>query len=450
MGGMKIVILGAGSVGCHLAGMLSQEGHDVIVIDCDPKALDRIARTADVATRLGSGTDAQLLEDLLEHNPYFFIAVSSNDETNLIACSIAKNLGYPKTIARIRQRGYLQRGRLDFSRLFFVDYFIGTELLVAHDIAKEILHPGNRTVETFAHGTVQMRTITIPPSWRYGEKKIAELSLPHNLLVGLIHRKLDNKIIFPHGDDAIFSEDEVTLIGETKIMLRLQEIFGVAHPHVKSVVIVGGSSIALHTCQLLQEQNVHVKIVEADAAKCRQLAEQLPHTTILNHEMTDMEFFRAEKIDSADAIVTCTSSHETNILVAALAKQIGCERVIPLVSEESYIPLLLRLGIFRTVSERTSIAEKIHAIINSNAILSITSLFDNRANIMEIKISTDSQIVGIPIADLSSRLPQDFLFALIENKGRILIPKGNHILSPGDTVIVICNPTHVPELEKIF
>ena len=124
--------------------------------------------------------------------------------------------------------------------------------------------------------------------------------------------------------------------------------------------------------------------------------------------------------------------------------------MIPLVSEESYIPLLLRLGIFRTVSERTSIAEKIHSIIHASAILSITSLFDNRANIMEIKISTDSQIVGIPIADLSSRLPQDFLFALIENKGRILIPKGNHILSPGDTVIVICNPEHVPELEKIF
>ena len=263
-----------------------------------------------------SGTDAQLLEDLLEHTPYFFIAVSSNDETNLIACSIAKNLGYPKTIARIRQKSYLQRSRLDFSRLFFVDYFIGTELLVAHDIAKEILHPGNRAVETFAHGTVQMRTITIPSSWRYGEKKIAELSLPHNLLVGLIHRKLGNKLIFPHGDDAIFSEDEVTLIGETKIMLRLQKIFGVAHPNVKSVVIVGGSSIALHTCQILQEQNVHVKIVEADAAKCRLLAEQLPHATILNHEMTDMEFFRAEKMDSADAIVTCTSSHETNILVA--------------------------------------------------------------------------------------------------------------------------------------
>jgi trk system potassium uptake protein len=450
---MNIVILGAGSIGSYLAHVLSKEEHNVTIIDRNPKTLEKIARSADVGTCLGSGTDWQLLEDLIEQSPHLFIALSREDETNLTACAIAKNLGYPKTVARIKQNSYLNRSRLDFGRLFFVDHFIGTDVIVAQDIFKSLLNPGNAAIENFAHGAVQMRTLVIPPHWQFSGKKIRELHLPDNLLVGLVRRKdADNRetIIFPRGNDALFSGDEITVIGETKIMQQTQKIFGSYHKNIKSVVIAGGSTAALHLCHNLEAQGITVKIIEKDEEVCKRLAEDLPHTTILNQDTTDLNFLLAEKIGHADAFVASTSSNETNILSAALAKQAGCEEVIALVSDASYAPLLRRLGIFYTVSARVSFANRIHSIIQAESVISVASLYENQAKIMEIKVSADSQIVGIPISDLSTYLPQDFLIALIENRGRIMIAKGNNILAPGDTVILITSPKHVQELEKIF
>ncbi len=449
---MSILILGAGSIGSYLATTLSNEGHNVIVIDHAAKPLERLAENADVATRLGSGTDWQLLEELLEHDPFLFIAVSSDDETNLVACSLAKNLGYPKTVARIRQGSYLNRSRLDFARLFFVDHLIGSELIVAHDIMKHILHAHAVAVENFAHGSVQMRTLMLPSSWQHAHKKISELELPHNLLIGLIHRhsSAGEEIIFPSGLDPLLPNDEITLIGDAKIMSKLPETFGLPQKKVHSVMIIGSSTIALHTAKLLEEQGVAVKIIDNDEEQCRKIAEELPNATILCHEPTDINFLLAEKLDEVDGVICVTSPLETNVLIAALAKQIGCQKVVPLVSEESYLPFLRHLGINTTVSERTSISNRIRALTHSSPLFSISSLYQDRAKIMEVKISVDSQIVGIPIVDLRKQLPKDLLFALIENRGAVTIPKGNHILAPGDSVIVICHPKHLPELEKIL
>ena len=227
---MNIVILGAGDIGTYLAQTLSKEEHNVIVIDRDPKPLEKLARTADVATRIGSGTDWRLLEELLEQTPHLFLALSSNDETNLVACSIAKNLGYPKTVARVYHPSFLHRSRLDFARLFFVDHFIGAEMILAHDIFKCITNPGNVAVENFAHGAVQMRAVIIPENSKLSNQPLSELKLPESLLVGLIRRKptfgeeIADRIIFPRGQDFLLPGDEVTLIGETKVMSQLNSL----------------------------------------------------------------------------------------------------------------------------------------------------------------------------------------------------------------------------------
>ncbi len=444
---MNIVILGAGSIGTFLATTLSQEGHNVIVIDRDPKTLEKIHRYADVATRSGSGTDWQLLEDLLDQAPDLFIALSSDDETNLIACMIAKNLGYPKTVARIRGDNYLDRSRLDFGRLFFVDHFIATELIVAHDIVKCILNPGNMAIEVFAHGAVQMRTVVIPKDWPYAGKKLSTLNLPDQLLVGLIYR---NSLIFPHGHDVLLSGDEVTFIGETAAMDELWTLLDAPQKKVSSVAIVGGTSVAMHICTLLTERKVHVKIIEQDEKKCLELAQKLPEATVLNQNGTDLNFLMEEKIELSDVFVACTHSTETNVLAAALGKQAGCPEVVALISDTSFAPLLKTLSINYALSERVSISNRIHALLHSGGVISIASLYENQAKIFEVKVSSDSEIIGIPIADLGAQLPKNFLIALIENRGRIMIAKGNHILAPGDTVIILCSPEQISEVERLF
>ena len=339
---MNIVILGAGDIGSYLAQTLSKEEHNVIVIDRDPKPLEKLSRTADVATRVGSGTDWQLLEELLEQSPHLFIALSSDDETNLVACSIAKNLGYPKTVARVHQPSFLHRSRLDFARLFFVDHFIGTEMILAHDIYKCMTNPGNVAVENFAHGAVQMRSIIIPDGSHLSKSPISELKLPENLLVGLIRRKpafgeemSTEQVLFPRGHDFLLPRDEVTLIGETKVMSQLNSLFGSPAKKIRSAVIVGGTPIACQVCRVLDEEGIQVRLIEPDEERCRALAEQLPHATILNQDPTDSNFLLSEKVHLADTFVACTASNEKNILAAALAKQAGCPEVIAQVSDES-------------------------------------------------------------------------------------------------------------------
>lgn len=455
---MNIIIVGAGNMGSYLASKLSREAHNVIIVDHDSKLLEKISQNADVATRLGTGTDWHLLEELQEQNPDLFIAMTGSDETNLVACTIAKHLGYPKTIARIRQSSYLNRSRLDFGRLFCVDHLIAIDLILAHDLFKCITNPGNGALETFAHGAVQMRTIVIPPHWKQANKKIVDLQFAENLLLGLIRRQTSSTegslpqdtLIFPRGQDRIFSGDEVTLIGEAKVILNLHKIFGIPQNTPYSVVIAGASPLSFHLSRLLEEQGIAVKILEQDEQKCHKLAEKLPLTTILNQDPTDSRFLRSERIDQADFFIACSDSDEKNILASIAAKQVGCKETISLVSDENYIPLLKQMGISSLVSERACVAKRVDAILDADTIVSGTSLYENRAKIMEIKVSTNSEIVGIPLSDLSAHLPKDFLIAMIENRGRISIAKGNNILSPGDTAIVICNPKRIEELRKIF
>lgn len=450
---MNIVILGAGNIGSYLALVLSQEGHNVVVIDRDDKALERLSRSADIATRVGSGTDWKLLEEVRDISPDFFIAMSSNDETNLTACSIAKSLGYPKTIARIRQNAFLDNSHINFNRLFSVDYILGTELVVAMDIFKFIINPGNLAVENFAHGAVQMRTIVMPQDFSDRGKPLADVSWMNNLLVGVIRRKNENlkeSIILPKGQDMLLPGDEATIFGKTSSMRDLPEIFGMPKKGIHSAVLIGGSGVAIHLAHLLEEQKIKIKIIEQDEQRCALLARLIPSAVILNHDGTDLNFLKEERVCSADVLVACTSSHETNILAAILGRQAGCQEVIALVSEESVVPLLQKFQISYSLSEKASITRRIHLIMHDKTVVSLASLYENQAKILEVKIAQDSSLINIPLSELSSYLPKNMLIAMIKNRNGIIIPKGSSLLSPGDTAIVVCCAESEQRLRKML
>lgn len=454
---MNIVIVGAGGVGRYIAQVLSKEEHNVILIDLDAKKLEKASWEMDVAIRQGSGTDWQLLDDLLDLSPDFLIALTNYDEVNLAACTIAKHLGYPRTIARVRDNRYLNRTRLDFSHIFEVDYFIGPELLVANDILKYMVSPGSLAVENFAHGAVQLRTLEIPEKWRKSDVPLQHLSLPKGIIVGLIRRdkpdaaeKGVKEVIFPHGQDTIKPGDEVTFIGEAEAISELHNFLGIKQQRISSVVIVGGSLTGLNLARLLEGRDIDVRLIEQDFDRCRFLAERLPNTTIMNHSGSDIDYFKAEKIGRAEVFVACTESDEMNLVAALLGKEVGCDDVVVTLSNTSYTPLANQLGINHALSPRISTADHILSHILGGAVTSLVSFYDNQAEILEVNVSMDSKLVGIPLSELGALLPQDFLIAMIQNRGRVMVANGNRIISPGDTVIVITSPKHIPELEKIF
>ncbi len=449
---MNIVIVGAGAIGSYIAKLLTKEENNVILVDSDEGRLETLSRDLDLMTRVGSGTDWQLLDDLMELSPQLLLAMTSNDETNLVCCSVAKNLGYPETVARVHDERYFNRTRLDFERIFAVDHLVGPELLVAHDIVKTITSPGSVNIEIFAHGAAQMRTLRVPEKWRLKEKKLHELGLPEGTMVGLIHRQTDGhvKTIFPHGSDSILPKDEVTFIGETEVVSDIHRFLGITPTIAESVVVVGGTLTGINLARLLERQGMSVRVIDRDYDRCVQLNKKLPSSTIVHHDAADLDFLKGERVAQSGFFVTCTHDDQANLLIALLAKQAGCKEVIAVISDTQYIPIVRELGISHVLSPRVSAANRVLSYARSQAVASMVSLYEGQAEILEVKVSLDSRFVGIPIAELGPQMPDDFLIALVQNRGRIMIANGNRVLSPGDTMVVITAPRHIQEFSKVF
>jgi trk system potassium uptake protein TrkA len=450
---MNIVIIGAGDVGLYIAALLSKQKHNVTLIDKNGAKLEEISWQMDVAIQQGSGTDWQLLDGLLEMKPDLFLALTDQDEVNLVACSMAKHLGYPRTIARVKDNLFLNRTRLDFNRIFNVDFFINPELLVAYDIYEYIVSPGSLVFENFAHGVVQMRTLHVPDTWDLKNQRIAELGLPKGVILGLIYRRMSDgepKLIFPHGSDYILPNDEVTLIGERQQMSDIHYFFNLPTQKIEHVTIVGGTLVGINLVKILQERAIPVSLIDKNPRHCQKLAKELTRTSIIQQDGTDLDFLLSENIQPSDYYIMCTSHDETNILGTLIAKEAGYQNIALTLSNNRFLSLMYHLGIVHVASPKLAAANQIIALATSKSISSLVSLYENEAEILEIAVSINSQIIGIPLSEIGPRLPKDFLIVMIQNRGSISIAKGDSVISPGDIVIVICNPKYFQELGNIF
>lgn len=454
---MEIVIAGAGQTGRHLAKLLSEAQHKVTLIDPQQQRLDLAASTMDVATRRGSGTDWRVLEDLTEHFPELFLALTSTDEVNLVACSLAKSLGYPVTGARIRDDAFLNNARLDIERMFAVDHVMAPERMVAHSIFKQILHAEALHVETFALGSAQMRTLILPPSWHHGDTPLSKLSLPNEVIVGLIYRrfhpddpKSEGTVIFPHGKDTLRPLDEVTFIGQTDEMLTLHHLLGISQKPIRSAMITGGSRTALYLAKILESHHIDVHIIEKDYTRCVELSEQLQKAVILHHDATDLSFLRSQRLETKDVCISCTRHDDLNMMLGLFAKECGCRQTIITTSSPEHEKVVKGYGITHTLSAHNIAANRILSIVHGKSVSSLVSMYDSQAEIAELRVSMDSKVAGVPLEDLGASFPKDFLVGLIQNRGRILVGRGGRILSPGDSAIVITHPKHLETVQALF
>ena len=449
---MQIAILGAGKTGAYIAKVLSERQHDVTLIDQNSRVLEQVRRESDLAILHATGPSIKLFEEVGEGHPHLFFAATGDDATNLVACTMAKQFGFAKTVTRVKDKAYLPPARLDFGRLFAIDHFIHAESLAARDLFNAITHAGDIAAEYFAHGAIQMRTLQIPPQWDREQMPLAKLSLPEDLIVGLIRRKQSDgeKILFPHGNDHILPGDEVTVVGKAKVMHRLHEIFHVPEHRVRSVILVGGTAVVSYLADCLSQQRIAVRIIENDDKRCIELAESLPQATIIHRDGRDPQLLKAERVQDADALVSCTYHDGDNLLIASLAKQIGCPKTIALIGDPSYAPILEKSGVLPALSSRVNVANRLLSILHEETILSISSLGCDIAKIVEVKVSPSSPLIGTPLSALSHYLPKDLLITVIETQGKVMIGKGSQTLSPEDTVILICHHEQIPKISQLF
>ncbi|HIJ57762.1 MAG TPA: Trk system potassium transporter TrkA [Deltaproteobacteria bacterium] len=447
---MKIIIIGAGEVGYHIAHRLSLENKDVVVIDTDDEAVRRVSENIDVQAICGSGSSPSILEEAGIKEAEILLAVTDSDETNLIACLMTDLLSSStKKLARIRNADFDAYHEVFKDSAPRIDTIINPEIEVVRSIEQYMSVPGAGDVGEFENGRVKFVGIRLKPDTPVVGLRLSEISKaigrPFPLIAAILRGE---EMIIPKGDERLLEGDMVYFISETDNLMETLKLFDQQSEPVRRVLIVGGGRIGFRLAERLEEDSVYTKIIEKDENRCSFLAEKLNRAVILHGDGTDQVILEQEGIRDMDVVVTLTFDEQTNVLASLLAKQLGARKTITRINSFRYLPLMATIGIEQVVSPRLSAINSILRHIRRGKVVSALSLKGEQAEVIEAVAMETSEIVGKPLKEIS--FPKGVLVTVIIRGDRITIPSGDSVIQPGDRVIIFGSRQAVPQIEKIL
>jgi len=447
---LKIIIIGAGEVGFHIASRLSVENKDVVVIDKDPEALRRVSDSSDVQVITGSGSSPVVLEEAGIKQAEILLAVTDSDEINLIACLVAHMISpATKKLARVRSDDYDAYHDAFRENAPHIDTIINPETEVVRTIERLMSVPGAVDVEEFADGRVKFIGIHLDKNSPLAGIRLAELSAKIRKKVPLIAAIVRGGVLtIPRGDDSLMAGDLIYFVTETENLVETLTIFDKQAEPIRRVMIVGGGRIGLRLCNLLEEKNIYTKIVEKSPDRCLELAKRLNKVVVLHGDGSDQELLNEEGIRDMDLVVTLTDDEKTNILASLLAKRMGARKTITRITNFSYFDLMETIGLSQVVSPRLSAVNTILKYIRRGKVLSAVSLQGEQAEVLETVAMETSDIVGKPLNKIS--FPKGVLVTVIIRADQVIIPSGNSVIESGDRVIIFTTWQAVPKIEKIM
>jgi trk system potassium uptake protein TrkA len=447
---LKIIIVGAGEVGFHIANRLSVENKDVIVIDKDPEAIRRVSDSCDVQVITGSGSSPVVLEEAGIKQAEILLAVTNSDEINLIACLVANVISpATKKLARVRNADYDDYHGTFREHAPHIDTIINPETEVVRTIERLMSVPGAVDVEEFADGHVKFIGIHLDRGSPLDGVRLSELSGKIGKTAPLIAAIVRGTVLtIPRGDDRLMAGDLVYFVTVAENLIDTLAIFDKQAEPVRRVMIVGGGRLGLRLCNLLEEKNIYTKIVEKNPDRCLELAKRLNKVVVLHGDGSNQELLNEESIRDMDLVVTLTDDEKTNILASLLAKRMGARKTITRITSFSYFDLMETIGIEQIVSTRLSAINSILKHIRRGKVLSAVSLKGEQAEILETVAMETSDIVGKPLNKIS--FPKGMLITVIIRADRVIIPSGASIIEPGDRVIIFASRQAVPKIEKIM
>ena len=442
---MNIYIAGGGRVGFHLARLLSMEGHDVTVIETDQNQIEHIDYSLDVGTLRGNATDVVVLKRANVGAADLFLAVTGEDEVNLIAATTAKGLGAKRVVARVHDAIYSESDIL-YETILGIDYLLSPQALTAHEIATYIEHPGMVATESFGRGLLQMRQVRVSRTPLAPGQTLKDMALPHGVLIGVISR--NGTLEIPHGGSTLREHDLVTLVGQKDKMQQVQSLFQAVEIRLNKVVIMGGSSIGLHLAKVLENRGKAVKLFDWNAQKCTELAAELKKTKVVCRDATSRLALEQEHVDGADIFVSVTHDDERNIMASVLAKEVGTKETLAVVHQPDFAPLVTKLGIDHAVTPRASFANRILKLANQERVSSLAILEEGQIEVIEFRVDDKSMLAGKRLMDV--RFPRECLVASILRGDEVIVPRGEDQIMAGDLVIVISAARSLEAVRKLF
>src|SRR5512133_4222495 len=445
---MRIVIAGAGEVGTHLAKMLSNENHEIILIDTEEAYLKPIDSSLDLLTYEGSATSVKLLQDILRKRTDLFIAVTHYEDTNIAAAVLAKRFGALKTIARIDNLDYLEHSTVDFFQSIGVDSLIYPELIAAREVLGLLHETGTTEFMEFSGGKLAMFVQRLEENAPILNKSLRDVAISDRTeKYRAVAIKRNDVTIIPRGNEQFQLGDLVFVISTREGIEEMMKSSGKKNFEAKSIMILGGSRIGKHVA-LYMQKTCEVKLIETDIRRCEELAEILDNTLIINGDGRNMDLLEQEGITETDAFVAVTGNSETNILSCLLAKKMGVKRTIAEVENMEYINLAENTGIDTIINKKISAASRIFRHTTNPNVTQVKYMTGTDAEVLEFNVPVRSKITRGTLRSID--FPRDAIVGGGTREDQPFIATGDTIIKANDKVVVFTLPSAFDKVSKYF
>jgi trk system potassium uptake protein TrkA len=450
---MKIIIIGDGKVGHSLAEHLSQENHDVTIIDKNPEALRKASEALDVMCIQGNGVSTKVMLEAGVKNADLLIAATSSDEMNMVCALTGRKLGAGHTIARIRDPEYADELSVLKTELG-LDLVINPEQAAAREIARLLRFPSAADIEHFAKGRIEFVEIAATHDMPIIGIPLKNLAGKYfsNILIGVVKR--GTEVIIPNGDFKIATDDRLNIIGRPNDVFAFCKQMGKCTQKIKKVMVVGGGMIAHYLAMNLKLNDIKVKIIEMNRERSIELAEILPDTLVINGDGTDKTLLDSENLSEMDAFIALTGRDEENLISAMMAKQSGVKKVIVKTTRIDNPVLFHDLGVDSVVSPKlittNYILKYVRGLSNAmgNPAETVYKIVDGEAEVLEFVANKTIKFLNTPLKDL--KLLKGIIIGAIARKNDIIIPHGDDMIKQGDNVIVISIDKRITDFNEVI
>jgi trk system potassium uptake protein TrkA len=450
---MNIIIIGCGKVGISLAEQLSDENHNITLIDSSAETLQNVSDDLDAMRIYGNGASISTLMEAGLEDADILIAVTGSDELNLLCCLLAKKRGNCNTIARVRNPLYSKE--LNFIKESIgLSMIINPELAAATEIARILRFPSAIRIDTFAKGRVELLKFKLKQEVPLSGLRILDIMNQYRCDILFCGVERENQVFIPDGNFTLQNGDLISLIATPKNAAEFFRKVGLKTNQVKNAMIVGGGAIAYYLAKQLLDMKIRVRIIELDKVRCETLSELLPEVTIVNGDGTNKELLMQEGLLHAESFITLTNLDEENILLSLYAKQMADIKLVTKVNRIAYTEILDHLDLGSVIYPKYITAEYIlqyvRAMQNSigSNVETLYQILDNRAEALEFAVHEDNAVTGIPLSKLS--LKKNLLIGSINRNGQTWIPRGQDCIKAGDSVIVITTQIGLQDLTDIL
>lgn len=443
---MQIVVLGAGTVGRNIAAMLAQERHEVTVVDRNPAIIQRINDELDVRGITGEAAQSSVLFQAGVGSADICLAVTSSDEVNLVAASLAKAMGSRRSIARVYAPIYRDYSTFDYRRHFRIDRLLSLEHLAAMELFRAIRGSELLLVESLVRGELEIQEVPIREKVPAVGVPLRNLRLPKGVRVGSIFR--DGNWFIAGADDVVAVGDRVILVGERDQLRKVYELFGIELSRLR-VVIAGGGETGYHLAQMLDNPQFGVLLLESNTDRCQFLAAHLQKVTVINADAQQRSVLEEERVGDADVFVACTGDDEDNIIACVEALDLGVKRAMAIVARPDYANVVHKLGIEVAISPRVVMARQVRSFLTRGPVVSRIPLAERSGIfVLEIEVPEGAPATRDELARVA--LPPQSLVAAVIREDYAWTPGADDRIQPGDTVVVLARDATIEEVIEQF